>query len=425
MEAKRYAIVGTGVRGRCMYAQPLCTDFSATTELVALCDSNALRLDAVARQLPRKLATFTDFNEMLAKTDPDGVIVATTDSAHAEYITTTLAVEKRVICEKPVCITADQCRTILAAQDRSTATCLVTHNARYGAPENRIHELLRSGRIGQPLFMQFDETLDRCHGADYFRRWHRQMANSGGLLIHKASHHFDLLNWWAASKPAKVTAQGALRFYGAAGPFRSARCLDCPHAEQCEFYADLFHEEEYRRFYLEAESADGYHRDGCVFAPEIDIHDQMAALIEYEKGIQASYTLSAYCPYESQRVVIEGTKGRIEYFARIGTGLTSDKDQLPGIEEILTHRITLYVASEGFWDVPIAQAQGGHGGADPKLLDEFFGRDFQAEPTDHMAPLDQAVQAVLIGLAANASIATGASVDVQSLLSADSAAPPA
>ena len=56
--------------------------------------------------------------------------------------------------------------------------------------------------------------LDTSHGADYFRRWHREKDKSGGLLVHKSTHHFDLVNWWLASSPKTVFAMGGLRFYG-------------------------------------------------------------------------------------------------------------------------------------------------------------------------------------------------------------------
>ena len=49
--------------------------------------------------------------------------------------------------------------------------------------------------------MHFEWALDTVHGADYFRRWHREKKNSGGLLVHKSSHHFDLVNWWLGDVP--------------------------------------------------------------------------------------------------------------------------------------------------------------------------------------------------------------------------------
>ncbi|MFO7897588.1 MAG: Gfo/Idh/MocA family oxidoreductase [Planctomycetota bacterium] len=417
MEKKRYALVGTGHRGLGMFARPLTGDFPETAELVAVCDINPLRMKAAADELQLDVPQFTETAEMLRATEPDAVVVATKDAAHAEHVVAALQGGARAISEKPLCTTSEQCRAILAAERASDGTCLVTHNARYGAADSKIREVLRSGRIGTPFFIQFDETLDRCHGADYFRRWHRMMANSGGLLVHKACHHFDCINWWADSTPVRVAAQGSLRFYGANGPFRGPRCSDCPHADECDFHVDLFRRDVYRKLYREAESADGYYRDGCVFDPEIDIYDQMSALIRYENGIECSYTLTAYCPYESQRVIVEGTEGRLEYFGRSATGFASGSQHLPGIEEIATEWLKLYLPAEGAVDVSLERAEGGHGGADPQLRHDFFGRDWALEPNDRMASLAEAVQAVLVGAAANRSIANaGEPVDVQSLL---------
>ena len=420
MAVKRYVLVGTGARGLGMFAKPLATDFPQAAELVGLCDSNPIRLKNAAAELPREIAGFADFDEMMSKLDPDAAIVATRDCTHAEYVVAALRAGKRAISEKPLCTTAAQCREILAAAAEGDGVCLVTHNARYGAATAAIRAILQSGRIGEPMFMQFDETLDRCHGADYFRRWHGRKENSGGLLVHKASHHFDQLNWWAGARAESVRAQGGLRFYGSNGAFRGRRCRGCEHAERCEFHADMFKHERYKKLYLEAESADGYLRDGCVWDTEIDVEDQAAVLIRYENGLEVDYTLVAYSPYESQRLAVEATRGRLEYFSRSDTGWVVDSRPLPGIEQIAAESLKLYLPGEGVVDVPIERAAGGHGGADPQLRAEVFGRDWDAEPTERMASLDEAVQAVLIGAAANRSIATGQPVAVQELLNEDS-----
>ena len=417
--AKRYALVGTGNRGLRMYGAPLSRDFPQIATLVALCDPNRRRLTAAASELAVEVPTFTDFDQMLKEANPDGVVVATMDCTHAQYIVAALRSGKRAISEKPLCTTAEQCRQIVRAAADSSATCQVTHNARYGAAHAAIQAILRSGRLGQVRFIQFDETLDRCHGADYFRRWHRHKANSGGLLIHKASHHFDLINWWAQAKPRRVSATGSLTFYGSNNPYHHPRCTGCPHAKQCNFYTDMFTNERYRKLYLEAEPDDGYFRDGCVWEPTIDIEDQMSLLIDYENDLQVSYTLLAYSPYESERVIIEGSEGRLEYFAGINTGWIVDSQPLPGIEEIASEQLKLYVPAQGIENVPIKRRDGGHGGADPQLRNDFFGQPWDAEPNDQMASLEEAVQAVLIGAAANQSIATGDPVDVQHLLVED------
>jgi hypothetical protein len=142
----------------------------------------------------------------------------------------------------------------------------------------------------------------------------------------------------------------------------------------------------------------------------------MGVLLRYANGIEVTYTLTAYAPYESQRTIIEGTQGRLEYVARHNTGWVVDSKPLPGVEEIAKEEMKLYLPGVGIETVPIERLAGGHGGADPQLRQELFGRDWTATPTPQMASLGEAAQAVLVGFAANKSIATGRPVAVQALL---------
>lgn len=413
MAIKKYAVVGAGGRGSGMFAQPLSKEFPKTARVAAVCDANPVRAAYCVAQFPQPVPVYTDFDAMMREVDPDGVVVATRDCTHAQYVIAGLKAGKRVYSEKPLCTTAAQCRAILAAAKRSKGQCFVTHNMRYAAASEQIREIIRDGTLGNVTFMQFDETLDRCHGADYFRRWHRQIANSGGLLIHKASHHFDILNWWAGAKPVEVRAHGRLAFYGRNGAFRGKRCLGCAHARKCQFHADMFAYDVYRDMYQKAEGEDGYVRDGCVFDPAIDICDQMGVLIRYANGIDVSYTLNAFSPYESLRCVIEGSKGRLEYTVQYGTGWAVGGQRLPGVEQHQGETLRLYLPGKGIREVAIREQKGGHGGADPRLRAEFFGQDWRRKPSDRMASLEEAVQAVMVGVAANTAIATGKTVDVQ------------
>jgi predicted dehydrogenase len=390
-----------------------------TADLAAICDPNPLRMEYVASRLPRPVPQFTDFDAMIRQTPLDAVIVATKDCHHAEYAVKALRAGKRVYTEKPLCTTAGQCRQIMAAVKATGGVCRTTHNARYSATSLAIKSVLASGRLGPVKLMLFEESLDRCHGADYFRRWHRLKANTGGLQIHKASHHFDQLNWWAGSTPLRVSAQGGLRFYGRNNPYHGERCTGCEHAARCAFHTDLFASEEYHGLYRQAESADGYHRDGCVWDPSIDIEDQLGVHIDYANGIQVSYSLVAYSPIETQRIVIEGTKGRLESLSVYDTGWAVGKTRLPGVEKIASETVKLFLPAVGIEEVPLSRFEGEHDGADPQLRKDFFARDWGLQPNERMASLEDAVQAVLIGAAVNKSLATGAPVDVQDLLIRD------
>lgn len=418
MRPKRYLLCGTGGRALGMFGRPLLEDFPETATLAGLLDANPARLRAFAGLLGRPdLPQYDDFARAMAELNPDGVIVCTRDASHADYICRGLAAGKRVVSEKPVCTTAEQCRAILAAQADSSGVGLVTHNVRFDPAYARIREIVADGAVGEILSIDFRETLDRRHGADYFRRWHRHKANSGGLLVHKACHHFDILNWITESKPTWLSAQGATMFYGGSGPFRSERCLGCPHAERCAFYVDLWADERNVRLYREAEGHDGYVRDGCVFDADIDAEDQCSVIYRYESGVQVTFSLTAFAGVESHHMRVQGTRGELEYVVVYDTTWAASHITTPGLESHLGQRLVLSVPGEGTREMEIPEVEGAHAGADPQLRQAFFGRDWDTPPTDPMASLDAAVQAVLVGVAANASIVHGMPVeDVQGVL---------
>src|SRR5262249_53233987 len=157
------------------------------------------------------------------------------------------------------------------------------------------------GAIGRPLSVDFEWYLDRRHGADYFRRWHRRKENSGGLLITKATHHFDMVNWWLDDEPERVFPLGGRRVYGPVRGERGERCSTCAFTQSCEFFVDLRADPLLNSLYFEAEQHDGYARDRCVYAEEIDIEDTMNLVARYRGGAQLSYSLVAYSPYEGWR----------------------------------------------------------------------------------------------------------------------------
>lgn len=120
------------------------------------------------------------------------------------------------------------------------------------------------------LSVHFEWLLDTVHGADYFRRWHRQKGNSGGLMVHKSGHHFDLVNWWIESEPEAVAGLGKLAFYGAEAAKEHSwaknyeRARGSAEAANDPFAIHLSADETLEKLYAEAEHEDGYHRDQNV-----------------------------------------------------------------------------------------------------------------------------------------------------------------
>jgi predicted dehydrogenase len=402
---KTFVIAGASGRGMEMFGKPIAQHFANSAKLVGVYDINPARARYVAQQCG-DVPAFTDFDAMLAQTRPSTVIVTTVDRFHHEYIIRALEAGCDAITEKPMTIDDEKVRAILAAEQRTGKTVTVTFNYRYAPYSTRAKELLLEGAIGTPLNVDFHWMLDTRHGADYFRRWHRRMENCGGLLVHKSTHHFDLINWWLADEPERVYAFGKLAFYGPTRAERGERCSTCNHAQTCEFFVDYAHDAKMKALYFDNENEDGYFRDRCVFADEIDIYDTMSATVRYKRGVLLSYSLAAHCPWEGWRAAINGTGGRME-LEQIESGPQSGEAQM---------RIKVFNRKGEVVLYDSVPARGGHGGGDARLLRRLFGGQAMPDPLGHEAGAWAGAMSVLIGVAANQSIRTQQPVAIADLL---------
>lgn len=390
-----------------MFAAPLVRDYTAHGTLVGLCDVNPKRMAYYNARLGCDVPTFADFDAMLRTVRPDVVIVTSKDATHDRFIVGALRAGCDVITEKPMTTDDAKCRAILRAERETGRRVTVTFNYRFGPYVARVRELLAAGTIGELLSVDFHWILDRSHGADYFRRWHRRRENSGGLLVHKATHHFDMVNWYLDARPEVVHAFGSRRFYGPTRDRRGERCLTCDHKRTCEFYYDIEADAEVKALYRDCEDADGYFRDRCVFADEIDIEDSMAVSVRYDNGVLMSYSLIAHALYEGWQMTLNGRAGRIEAAEYHSGPAADDADQI-----IRVYRPERPVTCE---EVRVPKDTGAHGGGDERLQRMLFVGD-QPDPLKQMAGSLAGAMSILTGIAANRSIATQAPVRIDGLL---------
>ena len=224
--------------------------------------------------------------------------------------------------------------------------------------------------------------------------------------MHKASHHFDLLNWWIDSDPETVFALGALDFYGKNGKLRAENCRTCPHSKECKFYWNVMQDPNCIKLYVNNEKHDGYLRDGCVFRNDVNIFDKMAATIRYKNGVQASYSLTAYSPYEGYRIAFNGTNGRIDAWIQ---------ESRP-VQDVDYDEIVLFknFSKRQYIHVPFGTS--GHGGGDDLLRDQIFLPDIP-DPLQQCAGTRDGAFACLVGIAARNSIASGQPVKIADLTS--------
>ena len=420
----KVALVGTGIRGISFWGKRVVEQYSDVIEFVGLCDVNTGRLALAKSEMKVECPVFADFEEMVRTVRPELVIVTTPDSTHHQFIIKGLEMGCDVLTEKPLTTDEVKCQAILDAERQSGKNLIVGFNYRWNPHITKIKELLHDGVIGKVTSVDFHWYLNTYHGASYFRRWHGQKEWSGSLWVHKATHHFDLLNWWLDSDPAEVFAYGALEHYGHNGPFRGANCRNCAHTQDCKFYWDILKSSYDKRLYLDNEQYDGYIRDNCLFRPEIDIYDKMSAQIKYANQAVVNYSLTTYSPYEGWKIAFNGMDGRLEAWQDIPfleeggfsqEALHEAEMTQEGGEEKEYKPIIQYNNWKDYQKIMVGYDRKGHGGGDERLQNRIIRNPDEPDPLKHLAGLRDGAMSVLIGIAARKSIESGVPVRIEDL----------
>jgi predicted dehydrogenase len=423
---KRYAIVGVGHRTQ-VWQDGIYDLFSDTCEVVGFCDTNKGRAQFYQHYAKKKTGRTVpiydarEFDTMIKETKPETVIVTTIDGIHHRYIIRAMELGCDVITEKPMTTDERKCQQIIDAQKKYGRTIRVGFNYRYSPARTQVKELLMNGEIGDILSVDFHWMLNTHHGTDYFRRWHSQKKYSGGLMLHKATHHFDLVNWWLSVVPVTVYANGKREFYTPAMIKRFGldtyheRCHTCPERAKCAFELDLEKNARLKALYLDNEQYDGYFRDRCVFRPDIDIEDTMNVVVKYSNNATLSYSLNAFNAWEGYYIAFNGTKGRLEHRIEEKIYVAGDGREQGGVKEGGT-TTKIFPLRGNARNIEVWTGEGGHGGGDTLMLkDIFLDRDYVDK---YMRAADQRAGAysLLTGAAANVSMKTGSPVKITSLV---------
>ncbi|MBO0982230.1 Gfo/Idh/MocA family protein, partial [Rathayibacter sp. SD072] len=434
----RYALVGSGHRAE-MYIAAIAGPHADVAELVAVIESNPTRAEYAAEAAVRhgaaarpRLAGPADLERALTEERVDRVVITTPDVTHAGILDRCLRAGVDVVVEKPLTIDEAGARLVAEAARDSARDPVVTFNYRYSPRNSALKELIAGGAIGDVTSITFEWLLDTAHGADYFRRWHRDKRNSGGLLVHKASHHFDLVNWWIGDVPSRVFASGGLRFYGEANAARQSAPVSTERGSSDAsaadpFALDLRRDPRLRALYLEAEHHDDYRRDQSAFGTGITIEDNLALVVDYRRGATLSYSLNAHSPWEGYRVAVNGTRGRVELDVvergavlpgpdgriavdpSLAGAETADYGPRPDNDRLLLQRH--WQAAE---EIPIRTEGGGHGGGDDRMLRDLF-RGAADDPLGRAADYRDGLRSIAVGIAGNRSLETGTAVAIDEL----------
>jgi predicted dehydrogenase len=446
----RYGLIGTGHRSQ-MYLEAMTGAHADVAEVVALFDTNPGRMSYYQERFPALASAVTRgpdaLEETIAELGIERMVVTSMDRFHADHVVRSLEAGADVVVEKPLTIDAPSARRIAEAAERTGRNVTVTFNYRYSPRNSALKDVIASGRIGRPLSVVFEWVLDTSHGADYFRRWHRDKVNNGGLFVHKSSHHFDLASWWLDDTPTRVYARGDVKFYGKEAAARRGVTSPAPRGTHDgphgPFELDMRDDERLKALYLDQEQHDGYIRDKDVFSEGVTTEDTLTAIVDYDSGVIMTYALNAHNPWEGYRVAINGTEGRAELEVVERPAVIKDAadggvvdpsavavgDEDSGARHKGEHLIVQRHFEKAV-EVEIPEGVGSHGGGDALMLAEVFdgyeaakpGSTVQAPPTD---PLGRAstwkdgLRAISIGICGNESMATGLPIDVHDHMGLD------
>ena len=391
---KRYAIVGAGTRCLAMFVERLYKDYADTVEFVGVYDTNKLRSKYFQDKLDGNLAIYYDFDQMLDEAKPDAVLVTSVDSTHHEYIVRALEKGCDVLSEKPITNTFERCLAIREAEKKSGKKVVTTFNCRFMPYFLEIKKIIKSGAIGRVLHVSLDHFLDKVHGGSYFTRWHRYMQYSQGMLLHKSTHDFDIVNWFLEDEPKKVTAVANRIYYGDESKCFADRCSKCDKPD-CE--SRIGTEGFFKEFYIDCEGEDGYIADTCAFKPDTDICDNYSVSVEYNGGAILSYSLNLFSYDEGHRFTITGEKGMINFY--IGK-------RAEGEEKDYTIINILYPDGK---TERIKQPRNNHmhGGGDERLIKMLFSGIEIEDTYNQCAGSYDGFSSAMIGIGANESIKTG------------------
>lgn len=381
------AVIGLGGRGRYfshMYSKESHPGF----DLKAVCDLNPNTLERVRPQFGDTITYYTDMHQLLKRDDVQAVLVATDDPNHVEPAIAALEQGKHVLVEKPLCQSIEDARRMLAAARSSERIFMIGFELREATVFKKMKSLLDEGAVGQ---VKIGHAFDNVSvgGNYFFHDPRKQKAFFKTLLLQKASHSLDLLNWFMGSRPVKVYAIGGLDFYGGKED-PGLRCRDCEKAESCPYY---IRGEAFAMDYdTVVESA-----DYCVWSREMDLNDNSLLCITYADGGKATFHECHFTPEYSREFWLVGLEGKMYgYYDNPGRFVI---------------RIEHAHSAERFTEeFKPPHTGGGHGGGDNKLRDEFYRRIVENDPP--LDALESAYYSTALAIGAEQSISTGEAVNI-------------
>ena len=409
------ALAGTGSRGSTFasFAQ----QYPDRARIVAVADPRTGRREALADQLGVAAdRRFDDWRELVSLGRiAEAVIVTTPDREHVGPACRFAELGYHVLLEKPIAPTRAECIEVIDSVEKAGIILAVCHVMRYTAYTDSVKDIVAKGRLGQLVGIEHLEPIGWWHFAhSYVRGNWRRSDQAGPSILTKCCHDLDWLRYIVNRRAVAVSSWGGLHHFTAANrPAAAAdRCLDCAVEPNCPYsaprlYLGCLGDPERERWPLSVVTTDrtapGIRRalrDGpygrCVYACDNDAVDHQVVWIDFEGGVTACLTMSAFTPADRRRTRIMGTRGFLD----------GDGSRLTLTDFVTGEAESFNLAGTGL------DAGGGHDGGDFGVMSAFLDAVSSGDRSLVRTGPRESLESHLMAFAAERSRLTGLPVTV-------------
>ena len=410
----KLALIGAGQRGM-IYSEY--AHFKKGIEIVAVAEPDPKRREIAAEKFSiGKERQYTDAEEFFqAGKLCDAVIISTLDKDHYQQAMKALEIGYDILLEKPISPDPRECMRISEEAGRRGRKITVCHVLRYTDFFSTIKRVLDTGELGRIVAIQHNENVGNFHIAHSFVRgnWRRSDTTSP-IILAKSCHDMDILAWLAESEASKVASFGSLaHFKEENAPAKStARCLDCPAADQCHYNAvraylpvrgywpaRVLTPDQSEEGIMEALRTGPYGR--CVYRCDNTVCDHQVTIIEFKNGIHASFTLSGFTDRVCRTIKIMCEQGEIRA-EDDGNQIEITKFSSNAVDPVEKRVIRTAVPNAG------------HGGGDALLMEGFVG-NLENDSAESRTAIKNSIESHIMAYAAEQSRVTGKMVDMDEL----------
>lgn len=350
----RYGVIGTGMMG---IEHIMNINHIRGAEVTAFADPHETSRGAAASVVPEAKG-FPDYRDLLDSGLCDALVIATPNHTHIDILMDALATDHHILVEKPLCTTVPDCRKVIEGARGRNAVTWVGLEYRYMPPVTRLIAEVADGTVGDLKMLTIREH--RFPFLIKVNNWNRFNRNSGGTLVEKCCHFFDLMNAIVGARPMRVAASGA---------------QDVNHL---------------------AERYDG---------ETPDVLDNAYVIVEYANGVRAMLDLCMFAEAtrNQEEISAVGDRGKVEAFLPEGTVRIGRRGK-HFVGDVETHEIS----------DPRIVYQGHHHGSSYLEHLDFVEACREGQPPK--VALEDGLLSVAMGVASHRAIETGRWVEISEVL---------